>query len=67
MASGECVSTRVPFLTSKTVPARMQGVHQGIGHPSEVINHYALRTANAKEHATNRLIQKGSRQYGYVR
>ena len=42
------------------------GVHRGIGHPSEVINHHAPLTANAKEHATNRLIQKSFRQYGYV-
>ena len=43
------MSTRVPFSISKTVPARMQGVHRGIDHPSQVINHHAPPTPRSTQ------------------
>jgi len=48
------VSTRVPFLISKTVPnTRVQGVHRGTLPPSEVINAVACQRKQADEISEN--------------
>ncbi len=44
------MSTRVPFVISKTAPnTRVQGIYQGKGHPSEVINHHAPLTPRSTQ------------------
>ena len=43
------MSTRVPLSISKTVPARIQGVHRGTAHPIEVINHHATLTPRSTQ------------------
>ena len=43
------MSTRVPLSISKTVPARIQGVHRGTVHPNEVNNHHAPLTPRSTQ------------------
>ena len=60
-------TARVPTPRAPTprVPTpRVQGVRRGASYPFE--SDSALRNANAKEHATKRLIQTSLGVYGYV-